>query len=308
MNGALSNVIDYAMKPNSALQGNFNLTSGLIVADDFMAFADASPSTTAVQAPKPAAAGVILVPTNLNLNFTADVKKVKYNGMDINDVKGQMTINNGQIILKQAGFTLIGAPVVMDATYGSITPQKAFFDYHINAQNFDIKRAYNEIKLFHDMASSAKSAEGIVSLDYKLSGKLNSDMKPVYASLKGGGVLSLQKIKVKGFKLFGSVGKETGHDSLSKPSDVSKVDIKTTIANNIITIERTKMRVAGFRPRIEGQVDFNGNLNLQFRLGLPPLGIFGIPMTITGTQDNPKIHLGHGKKEDELKEQADTDQ
>jgi AsmA protein len=309
MDGALSNVIDYAMKPNSPLQGNFNLTSGLIVADDFMAFADASPNTTAAQSPKTAAAaGVILVPTNLNLNFTADVKKVKYNGMDINDVKGQMMINNGQIILKQAGFTLIGAPVVMDATYGSITPQKAFFDYHINAQNFDIKRAYNEIKLFHDMASSAKSAEGIVSLDYKLSGKLNSNMRPVYPTLKGGGVLSLQKIKVKGFKLFGSVGKQTGHDSLSKPSDVSKVDIKTTIANNIITIERTKMRVAGFRPRIEGQVDFNGNLNLQFRLGLPPLGIFGIPMTITGTQDNPKIHLGHGKKEDELKEEAADDQ
>jgi AsmA protein len=288
------------------LQGNFNLKSGLILADDFMAFADASPSTTASQTSK-TAAGVILVPANLNLHFTADVKKVKYSGMDINDVKGQMTINNGQIILNQAGFSLIGAPVVMDATYGSVTPQKAYFDYHINAQNFDIKRAYSEIKLFHDMASSAKSAEGIVSLDYKLSGKLNSNMRPVYPSLKGGGTLSLQKIKLKGFKLFGSVGKATGRDSLGKPSDVSKVDVKTTIANNIITIERTKMRVAGFRPRIEGQVDFNGNLNLQFRLGLPPLGIFGIPMKITGTQENPKIHLGHGKKEDELKEESDTD-
>ncbi|HTD40122.1 MAG TPA: AsmA-like C-terminal region-containing protein, partial [Mucilaginibacter sp.] len=291
-----------------ALQGNFNLKSGLIVADDFMAFADGPPSTTAT-APatttKTASSGVILVPTNLNLNFTADVKKVKYNGMDINDVKGQMTISNGQIQLKQAGFNLIGAPVVMDATYGSVNPQKAYFDYHINAQDFDIKKAYNQIKLFHDMASSAKSAEGIVSLDYKLSGKLNSNMRPVYPSLKGGGVLTLKQIKVKGFKLFGAVGKQTGHDSLSKPSDVSKVDIKTTIANNIITIERTKMRIAGFRPRFEGQVDFNGNLNLQFRLGLPPFGIFGIPMTITGTQENPKIHLGHGKKEDELKEEAD---
>jgi AsmA protein len=304
LDGALSNVIGYAMQANSPLQGNFNLKSGLIIADDFMVFAD-GPTTPAPS--KSAAAGVILVPSNLNLNFTADVKKVKYSGMDINDVKGQMTVNNGQIILKQAGFNLIGAPIVMDATYGSITPLKAFFDYHINAQDFDIKRAYNEIKLFHDMASSAKSAEGIVSLDYKLSGKLNSNMRPVYPSLKGGGVLTLKKIKIKGFKLFGAVGKQTGRDSLGKPSDVSKVDVKTTIANNIITIERTKMRVAGFRPRFEGQVDFNGNLNLQFRLGLPPLGIFGIPMTITGTQENPKVHLGHGKKEDELKEEADSD-
>jgi AsmA protein len=310
LDGALSNVIDYAMKPNAPLHGDFNLKSGMIIADDFMAFAD-GPLAAITTPAKPAAAaasGVILVPANLDLNFTADVKNVKYNGMDINDVKGQMTISKGQIILKQAGFSLIGAPVVMDATYGSITPQKAFFDYHINAQDFDIKKAYNQIKLFHDMASSAKSAEGIVSLDYKLSGKLNSNMRPVYPSLKGGGTLTLKQIKMKGFKLFGAVGKETGRDSLGKPADVSKVDVKTAIANNIITIERTKMRVAGFRPRIEGQVDFNGNLNLKFRLGLPPLGIFGIPMTITGTQDNPKIHLGHGKKEDELKEEADNGQ
>ncbi|QEC78281.1 AsmA family protein [Mucilaginibacter ginsenosidivorax] len=296
LNGALSNVIDYAVKPNSPLKGEFNLSSGLIIADDFTAFAS-GPST-----PKAAKSGVILVPANLDLNFTADVKKVKYNGLDINDAKGQMSVSKGQIVLKQTGFTMIGAPVVMDATYGSISPQKAYFDYHIDAKDFDIKRAYKEVKLFHDMATSAASAEGIVSLDYKLSGKLNSDMKPIYPSLKGGGVLSVKKVKVKGFKLFSAVGKTTGRDSLGGKNDVSKVDIKTTIANNIITIQRTKMRMAGFRPRFEGQVSFDGKLNLQFRLGLPPLGIFGIPMTITGTQEKPIVHLGKGKKEDELKE------
>ena len=36
------------------------------------------------------------------------------------------------------------------------------------------------------------------------------------------------------------------------------------------------------------------------RLGLPPLGILGIPMTITGTQDNPKVKLG--KQTEDLQE------
>jgi AsmA protein len=296
LNGALSNVIDYALKPNSPLKGEFNLSSSLILADDFMAFA----GTPASARPTPST-GVILVPTNLNLNFTADVKKVKYMGLDISDAKGQMNINNGQIVLKQTGFSLIGAPVIMDATYGSVTPQKAYFDYHINAKEFDIQRAYKEVKMFHDMASSAAHVQGVVSLDYQLNGKLNGDMKPIYPSIKGGGVLSVKKVKLYGFKLFSAVGKQTGHDSLAK-GDVSKVDIKSTIANNIMTIERTKMRMAGFRPRFEGQVGLDGKLNLQFRLGLPPFGIFGIPMTITGTQENPKIKMGKAKKEDELKE------
>jgi len=307
MDGALSNVIDYAVKPNSTLTGTFNLKSNSIIADDFMAFADGPPAGTGkTAAPAKTTAtptGVVLVPSNLNLTFSADVKKVVYQGLNIDSVKGQMTIANGQIQLKGAGFTLVDAPVVMDATYGSFNPQKAFFDYHITAKEFDIQKAYQQIKLFRDMATSAKSAAGIVSLDYKLSGKLDKNMHPIYPSLKGGGTLTLKQVKVKGFKLFGSVAKATGKDSLAKTSDASKVDIKTTIANNIITIERTKMRFAGFRPRFEGQVDFNGNLNMKFRLGLPPLGIFGIPMTITGTQEKPVIKLG--KQGQELKEETD---
>ena len=208
--------------------------------------------------------------------------------------------------MQQTGFTIVDAPVTMDATYSSQGPQKATFDYHINAKEFDIKKAYDNIKLFHDMASSAKGAEGQVSLDYKLTGKLNANMRPVYPSLKGGGVLSVKKVKIKGFKLFGAVGNKTDHKGIDS-GDVSKVDIKTTIANNIITIERTKMRMAGFRLRFEGQVSFDNALNLQFRLGLPPFGLFGIPMHITGTQDKPVIHLGNAKKEDELKETEDAD-
>jgi len=42
-------------------------------------------------------------------------------------------------------------------------------------------------------------------------------------------------------------------------------------------------------------------MNLKFRIGLPPLGIFGIPMTISGTQEKPIIKLGRGNQ-DELKE------
>jgi AsmA protein len=64
-------------------------------------------------------------------------------------------------------------------------------------------------------------------------------MKPIYPSLEGGGVLSVKQIKLKGYKLLSAVSKTTGKDSVASP-DISKVDIKTTIKNNLITIERFK--------------------------------------------------------------------
>lgn len=307
LNGYVANMIGYLSQGNGNLNGTLELKSDRVVADELMAFADGMPTQAADSTHSTAApqTGVMMVPQNLSVSFNADVKSVLYNGLELKDCKGQMTIDSGQVKLTQTGFIIVDAPVVMDATYKSLSPQKAIFDYHITVSEFDIQKAYRQIKLFHDMASAASKASGTVSLDYQLSGRLDGNMHPVYPSLKGGGVLSLKKIKVKGLKLFGAVSQESGKD-INDP-DLSKVDIKTHINNNIITIDRTRMRIAGFRPRIEGQVSMDGRLNLKFRLGLPPFGVIGIPMTVTGTQENPQVKMGRGKKNGDLEETEDKD-
>ncbi|MEZ0131276.1 AsmA-like C-terminal region-containing protein, partial [Flavobacterium sp. LBUM151] len=154
------------------------------------------------------------------------------------------------------------------------------------------------------MASAAEKAQGIVSLDYQLKGRLNGNMEPVYPSLVGGGTLAVKDIKVRGLKMFNAVSKQTGSESMKNP-DVSKVDINTTIKNNIMTIERFKFKFAGFRPRIEGTTSLDGKLNLKMRLGLPPLGIFGIPLTVTGTQNSPKVKVG--RQTEDLEETKDKE-
>ncbi|HYK44128.1 MAG TPA: AsmA-like C-terminal region-containing protein [Parafilimonas sp.] len=314
LKGYLTNVINYALKPGSPLIGNFDLSTPHFFADEFMVFADTSSTSgsnaSATTNTAAATAGVIIVPSDLSLTLNATAGRVSYTGLDIKDFKGQVMIDSSRLKLNQTGFYIIDAPVIMDATYQSLSPTKAFFTYHINAQNFDVRKAYNEIKIFHDLAPSAANAQGVVSIDYNLSGKLNSEMYPVYPSLKGSGVLSVKSVQMKGFKLMNAVSSATDKADVKDP-DLSKVDIKTSIENNIITLQRVKLRVSGFRPRFEGQMSFDGKLNLTGRLGLPPFGIIGIPFTVTGTQDNPQVHLRREKDSDKIEEtteEPDTDE
>jgi AsmA protein len=311
LTGWLSNMIAYLTDRKQPLKGRFDLKSDEIVADQFMAFAGGGPPT-ASPAPFPASSppttrtGVFIVPGDLSIRFNALVKRVRYNGLKIDRFKGGVTIDSGSLFLDTTRFALAGAPVEMNAVYKSLSPQKARFDYHIQAKQFDVQRAYREIKLFRDLATSASKAQGIVSLDYRLAGLLDGNMHAVYPSLKGGGILSISKVKVKGLRLFSAVSRET-NKNVTDP-DLSKVEIKTTIDHNILTLERTRMKVSVFRLRMEGQAGFDGRLNLRFRVGLPPFGLIGIPLTITGTQENPRIKTGRGSKNDELQDSGDKEE
>ena len=203
------------------------------------------------------------------------------------------------MVLSKAGFNLIGCNVDMDATYGSINPEKAHFDFHIKAEDFDIHKAWQEIAMVREMASSAEKAEGIVSLDYALKGMLDATMYPILPSIEGGGTLSVKKVKVSGLKLFSDISKSTEREGLANP-DMTKVDIKSTIKNKTVTVEQFKFKVSGIRFKVSGSSTFDNVLNLRIRLGLPPLGIFGIPLKVTGPMENLKIKYGRGKESEDI--------
>lgn len=296
MNGNLENVINFVLSENQILKGNFNLTSNFLNINEFI------PTTTYEtdeEAEKTEVSGVVEIPTNLNVSIQTNAAKTQYNDVTIENLRGNVLIQNGTLKLSNGTLGIIGATAKMEAMYKNEGTQKAYFDYKINASEFDIKRAYNEIKMFREIVTAAESAEGIVGLNYSIKGVLNNQMEPIMPSLEGNGTLSVKKVKMKGFKLLNVVSSKTENPDIKDP-DISKVDIKTTIKNNIVTIERFKFKVAGFRLRFEGQTSLDGKLNLKMRIGLPPLGILGIPIKVLGTQENPDIKLG--RKSEDLEE------
>ena len=302
MDGFADNVINYWLGKNTILRAGFDLKSRLIDIDEFSFYGEnASPSGTVSRAAgtgtairpdsSTGAAGVVVLPADLDLTIRADLEQIRYGGIRLNHFQGGLNLRKSELELTETGFEMIGCQVSMNGKYNSISPVRAAFDYHLQAKDFDVHRAWEEIRLFHDLAQSAQYAYGVVSIDYTLTGKLNEQLAPVYPSLKGGGTLTVKNVKCKGWKLFNTVGSEAGKSEMKDP-DLSKIDIKSTIKNNLITIERVKFKTGPLRIRLEGQTSFDNKVNFKMRIGLPPLGIIGIPVRITGDMDNPKIKLG----------------
>lgn len=295
LNGQLQNVINYVLNDKSILSGSFTVNSDLLNINEFMAYNPdgVKSNNSKVNAKKTVPkepTGVVVVPTNLNVSVVANAKKVDYDGLVLNDMTGKAMVKKGKILLRNAGVGIIGSRMQLDGTYDAISADKAKFNLRYRAKDFDVNRAYREVKLFRDLMTSAENAEGIIGVDYRLRGVLDQNMQPIMPSLKGDGVVSVKKVKIKGLKLFSALSKKTGSDGIDDP-DLSEVAINSMIKNNVITIDETLVKVALFRLKFKGQTNFAGQMNLRMRLGLPPFGLIGIPVVITGNKDNPKIKV-----------------
>jgi AsmA protein len=315
LNGQFSNVTGYILDKAQPLKGQLKINSNLLKVVDFLSYTTDENLNIEQNQSTP---GVLLIPENLNIQILPQILKTDYMGSVINNLVADIKIQQGKAQLKNTSFDIAGAKANLNASYAPTSTSSADFDISITAKDFDIQKVYNEVPIFKELVSMAQYAKGIASLDYQLKGILNDSMSPLYPSLKGGGEIRIKNAQLMNFKLMNAVSKATQRDSLTNPK-VKDVVIKTKISNNIITLEKTKLKIFGFRPKFEGQVSFDGDLNLKARLGLPPFGIFGIPFHISGNSENPIIKLKRAKnvntgleeivyeKDDENDEEIPTD-
>lgn len=287
LNGNFTNVTGYILEKDQKLKGHIDLFSNLLKVEDFLMY---EVDTNFSIEENNTSSSVLLVPKDVQIRISPEVKKIDYMGSIVENLKANLLIDNGKAHLKDAQLEIAGAKAKMDIQYAPLSLQLADFGIKINAQEFDIQKVYEEVPLFKDLVSAAKYAKGTASMEYQLSGKIDETMSPIFPSLKGEGEIRIKNAQLMNFKLMNAVSKATEKDSL-KNAEVKDVVIKTKIQNNIITLERTRLKIFGLRPRFEGQVSFDGDLNLKARLGLPPFGIIGIPFSVTGNSENPKIQL-----------------
>lgn len=295
INGYLLNTINYFLESHGTLSGNFNMKSKLINVDEFMALEKGENKDRKIEVEyakedHPKMSGVVMIPKNLNVSLTANADKVEYNGLALNKLSGKVGIAKGGFYLENTTLNIIDCILGINASYKDESPTTAHFDAHFTAKDFSVQRAYKEIPMFHDMVTAAEKAQGIISVDYNIKGDLNGNMGPIYESLEGGGTINLRDVKIKGLKLFEGLSSKTGQKGLDDPN-MKGIEIKSNIDNNLIHVEPFTFSVASFRPTIKGTTSFDGLLDMRVRLGLPPFGIVGFPIVVTGTHQDPKIKI-----------------
>ncbi len=194
--GKLENYIPYLFS-DGTVRGNLSLRSERINLNEIM---DIIPSDTATA--DTTAMEVIQIPENIDFTFDALVGSLTYGRLSAADVKGNVTVRDGTVTVRETGMKALGGSLLVNAVYDTRDTIKPKVDADMMISAVNIKETFNAFNSVRQLMPAAAGLGGNVSVKIGFSSILGQNMMPILNSLSGNGEINSESVQILESKSF----------------------------------------------------------------------------------------------------------
>ncbi len=283
LKGKITNYLGYALG-DGTLKARFALTSTLIEGNELTGLNPEEPAeeTTSEEntgeGEEPTEA--VVIPENLDLLLTTDVKKVVYDNINLLNIKGNIHVKDGKADLRGLAFNTLGGSVAMNGTYDSRDEKKPKLNYDLDVRNIIVKEAYASFGSVRKLAPVFEQTEGRASVNFKIKGNMKNGTDVDYNSLNGGGRLTSKSLKVKGTEVLNQIATVIKINELKEP-ELKNVNLSFKFMNGRVHVEPFDVKVGPVEANIFGSHGFDETMD--YVMGT------SIPTSVLGGQANQLI-------------------
>lgn len=263
-NGSINNYLNYFFKKNQALQGNFNVSSGLIDVNELI-----GPSVKKEEGAKnDAKLSVFEVPGNIDFNLTATAGRILYDNYDISDAKGMLVVKDKTIYFKDMGMNMLDGKVNMNGSYATTDPKKPKVDVDFSIEKMDIQKAFTAFNTVKLLAPVAKFAKGVFSTNLKFNSDLDQHMMPVYSSINAEGLTNIIQAVLDGFEPLNKLASALSSDKFKK-LELNNVLTKFRIKDGRLNVAPFDVKKEGVVMNVQGSNGLDQTMDYQLGLNVP---------------------------------------
>ncbi|WP_346319865.1 AsmA-like C-terminal region-containing protein [Chitinophaga sp. YIM B06452] len=265
-NGEVNNLLAYALR-NEALNGRLALKADQVNLDKWMA--TGSSESTPSKPADTAAAVPFAVPNNLDFTVQAQVDKVHYDKVDLNNLSGSLLIKDETVTMKDIKANTLQGSMKIDGTY-STKNDKNHPDISLayDVKELDVQQTFKAFNTVQKLMPIAQFLSGKLSSQLTVKGKLGKDMSPEINTLSGDGNLLL----IQGFlKKFAPLDQLANQLNVAALQDISVRDIKNYFAfqNGRMTVNPFRVKLPNMNMLIGGSHGFDQSMDYTMQLALP---------------------------------------
>jgi hypothetical protein len=255
------------------LGGDINLSSKLLNLNQFMTSeegAAAPAATTATQAPA-TTEGLepIVVPANIDMRINADIRKLIYTNMELNDLRGTLVVKDQAVVLDETTAKTLGGSIGLAGSYDSKDKDNPGFSMKFDLNKMDFQKAFNTFNSFQKLAPIGKFIEGIFNTSLIMDGKLGKDLMPQYNTLNVQGFLQTINGVVKGFKPLQSVGNALNVDYLKDNLKLENTKNWFEVKNGALELKDFDYKVKDIAMTIGGKHAISQDMDYHIKTRIP---------------------------------------
>lgn len=299
-NGQLSNYLGYLLRGDK-LAGRLYVNSELLNLNQLMesmATDEESAEEEQVVAETPAEEapmGVIVVPENLDLSLSTNLKKILFQQMTITDVEGGMSLKGGALSLDKLALGLFDGQATASGKYSTTNPNSPTFTMDLALKQASFQETFRQLELVQKLVPLFEKTGGNYSLKMDLSTRLDEQMSPVMNSVNANGQLSSASIRLQNINALDAVAKALNTDKL-KIIEAENVLIDFAIRDGRISTEPFDLKMGDTKMSLSGSTGLDQTIDYTAKVTLPEGSLKGVLSTVNvgigGTFTKPEIKVG----------------
>jgi hypothetical protein len=269
--GKVKNYLTYALS-DGTLKGKVTLASKLIDCNELMGETTATTDSTATEevattdSTATTSAADLAIPKNLDILVTADIDKLLFDKLNIDNITGQIDIREGVAQLSKLKMNIFEGSASLNGAYNTKTPEKPIVDMAIDLSSVNINSLTNSFSTIDSMLPIAKSAYGIIDLALNVDTQLDGELSPVLETTNGKGTFRSTDIQLKGSEFQEKLSKLLNKENLKELS-LKDLSVNFTIEKGNIIVEPFKMKILGKEAQFSGKQSLDQSMN--YLLSIP---------------------------------------
>lgn len=286
LSGRLENYIPWLLS-DGIIKGNLSLISSVVDLNEIM---DKFPSDTAAVKDTTALA-VINIPRNIDFAFDGEIGRLFFDRLEATEVKGNLTVRDGVITVRETGMKALGGTIVMNADYDTRDTLKPSLKADMKITSVGIKDAFSAFNTVQRLAPAAQGLGGKLSAGFRYESLLGIDFMPVIASITGGGTVTSEMVQVLESKAFDQI-KGVLKLNPQYTNTLKDVSAAFTISKGRVFVKPFDTKLGNIKMNISGDQGLDQTINYLLKTEIPRSDLGEAVNALIGTLSAQAALLG----------------
>lgn len=263
--GTIENLLGFLFNEGK-LKGNFNVNSNAFYVSDFMVASSEGSENKNTEVEEGEA---LKIPAFLDCNINVNSKKVYYDNITLNNVKGKLMLDDGEAILNNVTSDVFDGKIKMSGLV-STKNETPTFAMDLDMSSFNLSKSFNGLELLQNIAPIAKALDGKLNTAISLKGDLSESYTPNLTTISGNAFAELitTTLKSQNIEFFNKINEKLTFIDLNK-IDIEDIKTRLSFEDGNVKVKPFSFNYKDIEITVDGSHGFDQSLSYNATFQIP---------------------------------------